>query len=191
MHTYIALFRGINVGGKNSLPMKDLASIFEILGASNVKTYIQSGNVVFQSASKDISSFSKRLGIEIRERRRFEPHILVIEFSEVETAITNNPFPEAESEPSSLHLGFLAGAPKNPDLKKLESLKKDSERFCLIGSIFYLHAPEGVGRSKLAASSERLLGVPMTDRNWNTVCKLKEMATLIASPPNNANAADG
>ena len=191
MHTYIALFRGINVGGKNSLPMKDLASIFEILGASNVKTYIQSGNVVFQSASKDISSFSKRLGIEIRERRRFEPHILVIEFSEVETAITNNPFPEAESEPSSLHLGFLAGAPKNPDLKKLESLKKDSERFCLIGSIFYLHAPEGVGRSKLAASSERLLGVPMTDRNWNTVCKLKEMATLIVSPPNNANAADG
>jgi len=191
MHTYIALFRDINVGGKNSLPMKDLASIFEILGASNVKTYIQSGNVVFQSASKDISSFSKRLGIEIRERRRFEPHILVIEFSEVETAITNNPFPEAESEPSSLHLGFLAGAPKNPDLKKLESLKKDSERFCLIGSIFYLHAPEGVGRSKLAASSERLLGVPMTDRNWNTVCKLKEMATLIASPPNNANAADG
>lgn len=191
MHTYIVLFRGINVGGKNSLPMKDLASIFEILGASNVKTYIQSGNVVFQSASKDISSFAKRLGTEIRERRGFEPHILVIGLSEVEMAIANNPFPEAESEPSSLHLGFLAFAPKNPDLKKLESLKKDSERFCLIGSIFYLHAPEGVGRSKLAASSEKLLGVPMTDRNWNTVFKLKEMAALIALPPNNSNAADG
>ncbi|WP_219904257.1 DUF1697 domain-containing protein [Stenomitos frigidus] len=127
MYTYIALFRGINVGGKNSLPMKDLTSILDSLGASNVKTYIQSGNVVFQSASKDTSSFSKRLGIEIRERRGFEPHILVIGFSEVETAMTNNPFPEAESEPSSLHLGFLAAAPKNPDLKKLESLKKDSE----------------------------------------------------------------
>jgi uncharacterized protein (DUF1697 family) len=191
MHTYIALFRGINVGGKNSLPMKDLASIFELLDARNVKTYIQSGNVVFQSASKDISSFSKRLGIEVRERHGFEPHILVIGLSEVETAIMNNPFPGAESEPSSLHLGFLAFAPKNPDLKKLESLKKDSEQFCLIGSIFYLHAPEGVGRSKLAASSEKLLGVPMTDRNWNTVCKLKEMATLIALSPNNSNAADG
>ncbi|PSB35861.1 DUF1697 domain-containing protein [Stenomitos frigidus] len=190
MHTYIALFRGINVGGKNSLLMKDLASIFEILGASNVRTYIQSGNVVFQSVSKDISSFSKRLGIEIRERCGFKPHVLVIELSEIETAITNNPFPEAESEPSSLHLGFLAFAPENPDLKKLESLKKDSERFCLIGSIFYLHAPEGIGRSKLAASSEKLIGVPMTDRNWNTVCKLKEMATLIALPPNNSNAAD-
>jgi uncharacterized protein (DUF1697 family) len=176
MHTYIALFRGINVGGKNSLPMKNLTSIFEILGASNTKTYIQSGNVVFQIASKDISSFSKRLGSEIKERRGFEPQILVIEPSEVETAMMNNPFPEAESKPSSLHLGFLAFPPENPDLKKLESLKKDSERFCLIDRIFYLHAPEGVGRSKLAASSEKLLGVPMTDRNWNTVCKLKEMA---------------
>jgi uncharacterized protein (DUF1697 family) len=101
----------------------------------------------------------------------------LISLSEVEAAITNNPFAEAESEPSSLHLGFLAFTPKDPDLKKLESLKNDSERFRLIGSIFYLHAPDGVGRSKLAANSEKLLGVPMTDRNWNTVCKLKEMAT--------------
>lgn len=191
MHTYIALLRGINVGGKNSLPMKDLKSILEILGASNVKTYIQSGNVVFQSALKDdISSFSKRLGIEIRERHGFEPQILVIGLAEVETAMMNNPFPEAESEPSSLHLGFLASAPENPDLEKLESLKKESERFCLIDNIFYLHAPEGVGRSKIAASSEKLLGVPMTDRNWNTVCKLKEMATSITLPPNNPNAAE-
>jgi uncharacterized protein (DUF1697 family) len=176
MHTYIALLRGINVGGKNSLPMKDLTAIFEIIGASNVKTYIQSGNVVFQIAAQDISGFSKRLGSEIKERRGFEPQILMIEPSELETAMTNNPFPEAESEPSSLHLGFLAFPPENPDLQKLESLKQDSEKFRLIDRIFYLHAPEGVSRSKLAASSEKLLGVPMTDRNWNTVRKLKEMA---------------
>jgi uncharacterized protein (DUF1697 family) len=184
MHTYIALFRGINVGGKNSLPMKNLASLLEILGASNVKTYIQSGNAVFQSASNDISSFAKRLGVEIRERHGFEPHILIIRLSEVEAAITNNPFPAAASEPSSLHLGFLAFVPKNPDLKKLEGLRKESESFCLIGSIFYLYVPEGVARSRLAASSEKLLGVPMTDRNWRTVCKLKEMATLIALSSN-------
>lgn len=192
MHTYIGLLRGINVGGKNSLPMKDLVPIFESLGASNVKTYIQSGNVVFQSGSTDIAGFSKELGVEIREQRGFEPQILIIGLSEVEAAMMNNPFPEAESKPSSLHLGFLASEPKNPDLKKLESLKKDSEQFCLMGciTIFYLYAPEGVGRSKLAASSEKLLGVPMTDRNWNTVCKLKEMATLIAKPPNNPIGAD-
>jgi uncharacterized protein (DUF1697 family) len=176
MHTYIALLRGINVGGKNSLPMKDLTAIFKILGASNVKTYIQSGNIVFQVAAQDISGFSTRLGSEIKERHGLDPQILMIEPSELETVMKNNPFPEAESEPSSLHLGFLAFSPENPDLQKLESLKKSSERFCLIDRIFYLHAPEGVGRSKLAANSEKLLGVPMTDRNWNTVRKLKEMA---------------
>jgi uncharacterized protein (DUF1697 family) len=176
MDTYIAFFRGINVGGKNSLPMKGLASIFEVLGATNVKTYIQSGNVAFQSASIDLSSLSKSISVEVREKYGFEPYILVLSLSDVETAMTNNPFPAAESEPTSLHLGFLAFIPKNPDLQKLESLKNDGERFCLIGSVFYLYAPEGVGRSKLAANSEKLLGAPMTDRNWNTVRKVKDMA---------------
>jgi uncharacterized protein (DUF1697 family) len=177
MNIYIALLRGINVGGKNALPMKDLVAMFEVLGASTIKTYIQSGNVVFQHTSDDISGFSKKLGREIKERRGFEPHILVIDRSDLKTAIANNLFPEAESEPSSLHLGFLATAPQNPDLKNLENLKKETERFGLLGRIFYLHAPDGVGRSKLAASSEKLLGVAMTDRNWNTVCKLNELAT--------------
>jgi uncharacterized protein (DUF1697 family) len=90
--------------------------------------------------------------------------------------MANNPFPEAEAEPSTLHLGFLASTPKSPDLKKLASIKTETERFQLIEDVFYLHAPEGVGRSKLAASSEKLLGVSMTDRNWRTVCKLREMA---------------
>jgi uncharacterized protein (DUF1697 family) len=90
-------------------------------------------------------------------------------------AIKRNPFPEAEADPRSLHLGFLAYVPKKPDVKKLESLKKESGRFYLIEDIFCLHAPESVGRSKLAASSEKLLGVPMTDRNWNTVCRLRDM----------------
>jgi uncharacterized protein (DUF1697 family) len=185
MYAYILLLRGINVGGKNSLPMKELVSICESLGASNVKTYIQSGNVAFQHEAMDIASFVQRLGIEIKERREFDPQILAIELADIEAAMANNPFPEAESDPSSLHLGFLASVPENPDLKKLENLKKESERFCLKDCIFYLHAPEGVGRSRLAASSEKLLGVPMTDRNWNTVCKLREMATSIALQPNN------
>jgi uncharacterized protein (DUF1697 family) len=177
MHTYIALFRGINVGGKTTLPMKELSAIFERLGASHVRTYIRSGNVAFQSALKDISALTQKVGVAIKEQYGFEPYILVMGLSDIEAAIKNNPFPEAESVPGSLHFGFLAFAPENPNLERLESLKKDSERFCLIGSVFYLHAPEGIGRSKLAASSEKLLGVPMSDRNWNTVCKLKEMAT--------------
>lgn len=176
MNTYIVLFRGINVGGNNSLPMKELVVLLEDLGAKNVRTYIQSGNAVFQSAEKNSSLLSKQLAAEIKKRHGFEPHVLLLGLEAINTAIAKNPFPEAETDPTSLHLGFLASTPKNPDLEKLNSLKKASERFHLSDNVFYLHAPEGVGRSKLAASTEKLLGVPMTDRNWRTVCKIKELS---------------
>jgi len=177
MNTYVALLRGINVGGKNSLPMKELVVILEGMGVGKIKTYIQSGNAVFQSAEKNLSQFSKRLTAEIKKRRGFEPHVIIVALEALEKAMAANPFPEAEADPSSLHLGFLDSIPRNPDLRKLYSLRKESESFHLSERVFYLHAPEGVGRSKLAASAEKLLGVPMTDRNWRTVCKIKEMAS--------------
>jgi len=176
MNTYIALFRGINVGGKNSLPMKELLALLENIGAREIRTYIQSGNAVFQSAEKNPSQLSKQLAAEIKKRHGFEPYVLILELDAIKKVMAKNPFPEAEADPSNLHLGFLASTPKSPDLEKLGSLKKESERFHLSDNVFYLHAPEGVGRSKLAASTEKLLGVPMTDRNWRTVCKIRELA---------------
>ncbi|MCX7177170.1 MAG: DUF1697 domain-containing protein [Proteobacteria bacterium] len=176
MNTYIAFLRGINVGGNNSLPMKELVAILESTGARKVKTYIQSGNAVFQSTERSSSQLPKMLAAEIKKRHGFEPCILILELEAIRRAIAENPFPDAVADPGSLHLGFLASRPKNPDLEKLSNLKKESERFHLGDGVFYLHAPEGVGRSKLAASSEKLLGVPMTDRNWRTVCKVAEMA---------------
>jgi uncharacterized protein (DUF1697 family) len=176
MNIYIALFRGINVGGRNVLPMKELASVLGDLGALNVKTYIQSGNAVFVSPEKDTSSFSDRISREIKKRRGFEPHVLLLELEDIERAMKKNPFPEAALDPKALHVSFLASKPGKPNLEALESLKTASERFQLIDKVFYLHAPEGVGRSKLAANVERHLGVPMTDRNWRTVCKILEMA---------------
>jgi uncharacterized protein (DUF1697 family) len=176
MNIYIALFRGINVGGNNSLPMKELVAILEDTGARKIKTYIQSGNAVFKSEEKIPSQLSKKLAAEIKKRQGFEPYIHIIEFEELIKAIEENPFPETENDPSSLHFGFLASKPKSPNLEKLSSLKKDNERFHLSDAVFYLHAPDGVGRSKLAASAEKLIGVPMTDRNWRTVCKVREMA---------------
>jgi uncharacterized protein (DUF1697 family) len=117
--------------------------------------------------------------VEIKQRRGFEPHVLLLELVDLEKAIKKNPFPAAETAPQALHAGFLASAPENPNLKTLASLKQDSERFQLIDKVFYLHAPEGIGRSKLAANAEKLLGVPMTDRNWRTVCKIQEMARAL------------
>ncbi|MDR3391604.1 MAG: DUF1697 domain-containing protein [Sulfuriferula sp.] len=176
MNTYVAFVRGINVGGNGSLPMKELVATLEGIGARNVRTYIQSGNAVFESAEKQAARLSTQLSAEILNRRGFEPYVHILTIEALAKAIAENPYPEAVTDPGSLHLGFLASSPQSPDLKKLSSLRKDSERFHLTEDVFYLHAPEGVGRSKLAASAEKLLGVPMTDRNWKTVCKVMQMA---------------
>lgn len=101
--------------------------------------------------------------------------------AEFEQAMARNPFPEAEADPQALHLGFLDSQPMNPDLAGLARLQKASERFQLIGRVFYLFAPEGVGRSKLAAGAERLLGVAMTDRNWRSVCAIAGLAEKLAA----------
>jgi uncharacterized protein (DUF1697 family) len=176
MNTYIALLRGINVGGRNTLPMKELVVLLEAIGCRNVRTYIQSGNVVLQSENKSSSDLSKQIGFSVKKYHGFEPHVLLLQLKEFERAIAENPFSEAESDPKALHFGFLDSVPSEPDLDKLETLKTTSEQFQLVDKVFYLHAPDGVGRSKLAASSEKSLGVSMTDRNWRTVCKIRDMA---------------
>jgi len=167
--------------------MKGLVAILEEIGARNIRTYIQSGNAVFQIADENPAQLPVQLAAEIKKRHGFEPWVLILGLAALEKAMAENPFPEAEADPVSLHLGFLAAMPTNPDLKKLDSLRTASERFHLSDRVFYLHAPDGVGRSRLAASSEKLLGVPMTDRNWRTVCKIREMAGGQLPHPNPAN----
>jgi len=176
MKTYIALFRGINVGGNNILPMKELVAHLENLGSHRVKTFIQSGNAVFQNKEASASELSNRISAAIKESHGFEPQVFLMDLVEMENAIASNPFPEAESEPKTLHLYFLASTPKNPDLKTLDSIKRDSERFNLTDKVFYLHAPDGIGRSKLAARVEKMLGVAVTARNWRSVCNIMAMA---------------
>ena len=176
MKTYIALFRGVNVGGNNVLPMKELVALLEDIGSQNVNSYIQSGNAVFQNEEENASLLSNRITAAIKKSHGFEPQIVLLELEEIERAVGSNPFPEAESEPKTLHVHFLSSIPKNPDLDTLESIKSGRERFALKDGVFYLHAPDGIGRSKLASNAEKLLGVPMTGRNWRTVCKVMAMA---------------
>lgn len=147
------------------MPMKSLVSLLEGLGARNVETYIQSGNAVFQSEETDASLLSKGISAAIAERHGFEPRIFLMEPEDMKRAVERNPFPEAESEPKSLHLFFPASPPENPDFDALERVKVERERFALDGGVFYLHAPGGIGRSKLAANVEKTLGVPTTARN--------------------------
>jgi len=180
MNTFIALFRGINVGGRHALPMKELKLVLEKNGCVDVRTYIQSGNVIFRSAMSDAAGLAKRLTAAVSRSHGFEPRVLVLTRGELESAAASNPFPEAGQNPTSLHLFFLAERPKQPDLTSFEAVKAKDERFALKGRIFYLHTPAGFGTSKLAQRAERLLGVEATARNWRTVTTLVELAK--ASP---------
>lgn len=173
--TYIALFRGINVGGSHLLPMKELKLLLEKNGCVEVQTYIQSGNAIFRSAMSDARRMEKRLTAAVSKSHGFEPRVLVLTRGELESAATRNPFPEASENPASLHLFFLAELAKKADLKSIEALKTRTERFALKGRVFYLHTPDGFGASKLAQRAERLLGVQATARNWRTVTTLLEM----------------
>lgn len=175
MTTYIALLRGINVGGKNKLPMKDLRALLEGLGASGVRTYIQSGNAVFEHGGLETAELGRKISSAIEAAHGFETRTLVLTTAALEAAALANPFPEAAGEGKALHLSFLAERPEAPDLQKLGQLATATERFHLGDSCFYLHAPDGIGRSKLAAAVEKALGVEATARNWRTVSKLLEM----------------
>ncbi|MBD1918383.1 MULTISPECIES: DUF1697 domain-containing protein [Cyanophyceae] len=176
MTTYIALIRGINVGGKSHLPMKALVAMLEEVGCRQVKTYIQSGNAVFESEEKDVLKLSSQISCAIGQQYNFAPCVLILEIQEIQRAIAENPFPQASADPKAVHLGFLATPPEHPKLEKLEALRKDSEDFRLLDKVFYLYAPEGIGRSKLAAHTEKLLGVAMTSRNWQTVSAIWDIA---------------
>ena len=176
MKVYIALFRGINVGGRNKLPMGELVKALEGLGLREIKTYIQSGNVVFQSEEENIAELSERMSNAIKKSHGFMPKTIILRLEEIESAMQANPYPEAENVPKTLHLYFLTTEPENPNIETLENIKTESERYTIKERVFYLHAPDGIGRSKLAANVEKGLGVSATARNWRSVCKIYEMA---------------
>ncbi len=172
MATYIALFRGINVGGKTVLPMKSLTTIMEEQGCRNVRTYIQSGNVVFDSA-KQAGKLGEQISSAISQVHGFKPKVWLLTEAELRDAIDHNPFDTEVGK--ALHFFFLESEAKRADLSILKPVQKESEKFKLHKKIFYLFAPEGIGRSKLAEKIGQALGVDVTARNWNTVNKLRLM----------------
>jgi len=179
MATLLALFRGINVGGNNILRMKDLVSVFRGLGFEDVHTYIQSGNVVFRSPISTLPKIQSRVADAVEAERGFRPKLLVVRAKNLLQVISDNPFSAAVNDPKALHCYFLASHPSSPNMTALKKLKSHDEQFVLGDKVFYLYAPQGIGRSKLAQRVEKVLGVPATARNWRTVSKIAEIAQKI------------
>jgi uncharacterized protein (DUF1697 family) len=176
LKTWIALLRGVNVLGSRKLPMKDLIATLERAGFASVRTYIQSGNVVFQSAEGPARPLSTQIAQLIQKKFGFQPQVMVLSERELAAAVSGNPFPAAAVDHKLLHLFFLSERPSNPDLDSLARLKTGSEAFVLKGAVFYLHTPQGFSISKVRSKIERCLGVHATARNWRTANQLLEMS---------------
>lgn len=167
---FVALLRGINVGGKNIIAMKDLVQTLESIGCTDVQTYIQSGNVVFSGGNED---WTRSIADTIQTQNGFEPAVLVMSKSKYMAITEIPPFPTENGK--ALHVFFLKQHAPDANLDAMQDLAKPSEAFALREDALFLYAPDGIGKSKLAASTERLLGVDVTARNWNTIVKLQEM----------------
>jgi uncharacterized protein (DUF1697 family) len=181
MPRYLALLRGINVGGHNKLAMADLRDVASALGHTDVATYIQSGNLVFTSTAADASSLAAALELEISGRLGVAPAVVVISRAELAQVIADNPFPD-EVNPKSLHAVFRRDAVNKNDIDDIaravrrarESGSRDDA--VAIGRTLYLRTPDGLGRSDLAAQLARSKGQSAgTARNWATVTKLMAM----------------
>jgi len=152
--------------------MAELRTILEELKCRQVQTVLQSGNVVFQSSVRSAARLAASITTAIEERFSFAPAVLLLTADAVRQALVDNPFPTDTADGSTLHYYFLDEPASEPDVTRLEQLAAGAERWHLREQVFYLSAPDGIGRSKLAASVERCLGVTTTARNQKTVDRL-------------------
>ncbi|MDQ1418687.1 MAG: hypothetical protein QOJ52_649 [Acidimicrobiaceae bacterium] len=174
MTVYIAMLRGINVTGHNKVAMKDLRALFEALPAEDVKTYVQSGNVVFESHAVDATGIALAAEARIRTRLGLTVTVVVRTSDEFNEVLSGNPL-LADRDPAFMHVTFLAASPDGDRVAALEAGGEVGapDEFRLLGRQVYLYCPNGYGRTKLNnAFFERKLAVAATTRNWRTVTNL-------------------
>ncbi len=178
MSTFVSMLRGINVGGQKRLRMENLREIYEGLGFKNVRTYVQSGNVVFESGEHDPSALVSRIEAQIQQACGFTTEVFIRQSSELQTILEGNPFiAERNEDPSKLHVTFFYRAPSEIVPSKLTPPDSIADELALTEMAVYLFCPNGYGKTKLSNSFfERKLGIPVTTRNWNTVNALYKMA---------------
>lgn len=181
MPRYIALLRAVNVGGYGKLPMADFRKLVEGLGFGNVRTYIQSGNAVF-----DAPGSAKKVGAAItaalEQLTGARVDVMVRTHEELTRVIAENPFAaEAEEDGARVHVSFLAGTAAAGAEAAFRAIQgkypQRRDRFHVAGEHIYFHFPDGAGETKFTGKAlEKAIGAPGTGRNWNTVVKLWEMA---------------
>jgi len=176
--TVVSLLRGINVGGRNKVAMSKLTELFELLGFNDVRSYLQSGNVLCSTSKLSNAALQRRIEKGIVEELDLEISVLCRTGREMELVVKNNPFlKKNDVDPAKLHVTFLQKPVDEALVKKLSESRRGKDSFRAEGATIYLHCPDGYARTKLTTQFfERELGVPATTRNWKTVNKLHDMS---------------
>ncbi len=177
MPIYVSMLRGINVGGNKRMKMERLRESFEALGFEQVKTFIQSGNVIYKAAKTSTTALSNRIEKKLLEDFGFPVFVVSRTVDEMIAAIENNPFATAPGiDQEKLHVMFLSESPTATALSKLATLTVSPDQSTCVGKEIYLYLPNGAGESKLMKSPiDRVLSVVTTTRNWRTVNSLRQM----------------
>jgi uncharacterized protein (DUF1697 family) len=174
--TYLALLRGINVGGKNMLPMKDLVEIFIGAGCKDVRTFIQSGNVIFCAAPAVSARLPDEITSVVAESFGIRIPVILRSADQLRDVVSHNPFLKSGAAEDTLHVMFLAGLPSPESVDKLDPDRSAPDAFIVHGREIYLRLPNGTARSKLTnAYFDSKLATTSTLRNWRTVTKLLDL----------------
>jgi uncharacterized protein (DUF1697 family) len=180
MPAVVALLRGVNVGGRNKLSMNDLRRIAADCGFEQVRTYIQSGNIVFDTSEVDMRALAQRLRQQIGKDAGLAPEVTLRTRAELVQAIADSPFPQRGLDANFCHIVFLLDGDEPPSLAGLDVAAYAPDEAVLVGRELHLYLPDGMGRSKLAADVGRRRQLAGTARNWRTVTTLLAMADEVA-----------
>lgn len=173
---HVALLRGINVGGKNMLPMKELVGLFSAAGCGEVVTYIQSGNIVFCAEDKVVKQLDRVIAKQLEERFGLKVPVVLRTASELNAVIRGNPFLKAGAAEEMLHVSFLADRPGTDLVAGLDATRSAPDEFAVVGREIYMKLATGAAKTKLTnAYFDSKLKTVSTMRNWRTVLKLAEM----------------
>jgi uncharacterized protein (DUF1697 family) len=176
-HKYVALLRGINVGGRAIIKMDDLRAQFEALGLTDVVTYIQTGNVIFSSQDASAERLAHKIEEQLASTLGHRGRVFVLTPVELREAAARNPFdPERLDKEQHCHLMFLSREPDAARCEALMALQGEEYRFAVRGKVLYYAYPRAVAGSRRAINLERVLGAEGTARTWKVVNKLIELA---------------
>ncbi|WP_170826875.1 DUF1697 domain-containing protein [Flavobacterium caeni] len=180
MKTYIALLRGINVSGQKLIKMDALRKALTELDFENVSTYIQSGNILFQSKTDDVKKLEKLIHDLIEKHFGFDVSVIVVTPQDLVDTMKSNPFANDHIELPQPYVSFLSDVPTNENTAILKAIDFQKDRFEIVGKNLYIHYADGAGQTKLSnAVIEKKLKLTSTARNWKTVLKLIELAEAI------------